>query len=59
MRPGLHIEYYNDYHFTDLTGIEERPDINRASTNSLFPGMGRDYTSVVYQGFFRTAATGW
>lgn len=59
MRPGLHVEYYNDYDFRDLSGIEERPDIDRANSYSLFPGIRRDYTSVVYQGFFRTAATGW
>ena len=58
-KPGLIVAYYDDYDFTSLAGMQERPDINRGSTSTLFPGVGRDQSSVVFQGLLRPTETGW
>ena len=58
-KAGLIVSYFDDYDFTSLVGMQERPDINRGSTNTLFPGVGRDHSSVVFQGLLRPTEPGW
>ena len=58
-KAGLIVSYFDDYDFTYLVGMEERPDINRGSTNTLFPGVDRDHCSVVFQGLLRPTESGW
>lgn len=59
LKPGLTVSYYDDYDFTSLAGVQERPEINRGSTSILFPGVGRDWSAVVFQGLLRPLASGW
>ena len=58
-KPGLIVSYFDDYDFTSLVGMEERPDINRGKTYTLFPGVDRDDCSVVFQGLLRPTELGW
>jgi hypothetical protein len=46
--PGLLVEYFNTYDFTQRTMAQVRPTVARGSTSLLAPGISRDYNSLIY-----------
>lgn len=53
------LQSYNAYDFTQRTGAEARPNIARSSTTLFFPGLGRDWNSVIYSGVISSTLSGW